>query len=295
MAEIEVWRGSVAAWECDAMGHFNVGFYVARSMEGLAGLAAELGMARAFAPEAQATLIVREQYIRFVREARPGAPLAMTAGVLAMDESEARLLFVLRHADGALAAVFQTLVVHATSREGRAFPWSERVRARAGALATTVPAGGEPRSISLEPVETRASLARADALGLACTARGVVLAEHCDPFGRLRTEGFMHRLSDAVVAQAWRPAEGGAALEYRLIHHAWPRAGDRLVMRSGIAGGDARFQRLVHWMLDPATGRPWAAAEAISVSLDLAARKIIALTDDQLAEVRQGWIADLGL
>ena len=294
MAEIEVWRGSVAAWECDAMGHFNVAFYVARSMEGLAWLAAELGMPRAFAPEAEATLIVREQYIRFLREARPNAPLAMTGGVLAMDESEARLLFVLRHADGALAAVFQTLVVHATSREGRAFPWSERVRARAETLATTVPAGGEPRSISLEPVETQASLARADALGLAPSARGVVLAEHCDPFGRLRTEGVMRRLSDTVPPG--RPAgAGGAALEYRLIHHAWPRAGDRLELRSGVGGGEARFQRLFHWVLDPATGRPWATAEAISVSLDLAARKIVALTDAQLAEARQGWIADLGL
>ena len=41
---VEVWRGSVATWECDAMGHLNVGFYVAKSMEGLVGLAAELGM-----------------------------------------------------------------------------------------------------------------------------------------------------------------------------------------------------------------------------------------------------------
>ena len=58
-------------WECDAMGHLNVGFYVARSMEGLCSLAAELGMPHAFAPDARATLIVREQHIRFLREAGP--------------------------------------------------------------------------------------------------------------------------------------------------------------------------------------------------------------------------------
>ena len=29
MAEVEVWRGGVASWECDQMGHLNVGFYVA--------------------------------------------------------------------------------------------------------------------------------------------------------------------------------------------------------------------------------------------------------------------------
>src|SRR2546421_309752 len=68
---VEVWRGSVAMWECDAMGHLNVGFYVAKSVEGLAALAAELGMPGAFAADARATLIVREQHIRFLREARP--------------------------------------------------------------------------------------------------------------------------------------------------------------------------------------------------------------------------------
>jgi len=288
------------------MGHLNVGYYVAKAMEGLAGLAAELGLGRAFAAEASATLIVREQYIRFRREARPNAPLAMTAAVLGMGESDARLLMVLRHGSGELAACFQMVVEHATAREGRVFPWSDRVRTRADALRGEAPADGAPRSITLEPVETQASLARANALGLACTARGAVLSQHCDPFGRMRTEGFMQRLSDAtfphLFARTGRPEHdegganpGGAALEYRLIHHAWPRAGDRVELRSGVGGGDAKFQRLFHWMLDPATGRPWATGTAISVALDLEARKIITMSDEELARVREAWIPELGL
>jgi acyl-CoA thioester hydrolase len=298
LAEIEVWRGSVAAWECDAMGHLNVGFYVTRSMEGLAGLAAELGLGPVFAPRAEATLMVREQYIRFVREARPNAPLFMTAAVLSMDETDARILMTLRHAGGELAACFQTVVVHATARDGRVFAWSDRVRGRAEALGGGVPDGGAPRSISLEPVETQAGLARADALGLACTARGAVMPQHCDAFGRMRTEGFMHRLSDAVMptpAGDGGTNPGRAALEYRLIHHAWPRAGDRLELRSGVGGGDNRVQRLFHWLLDPASGRPWATAQAISVALDLEARKIVTLSDAELAQARKTWIPELGL
>jgi len=306
LAEIEVWRGSVAAWECDAMGHLNVGFYVARAMEALAGLAAELGLPRAFAPAAEATLMVREQYIRFLREARTNAPLSITGGVLAMEEDGARLLFVMRHVDGSLAATFQTLVAHATSRDGRAFPWSDRTRARAEALMTAVPAGGEPRSIGLEPVTTGASLEQAGALGLPVTGRGVVLPAQCDPFGRMLTEGFMHRMSGAMphlFSQAGRPggaagegrrAQGGAAMEYRILHHAWPRAGDRLELRSGIGGGDARVQRLFHWVLDPASGRPWATAQAISVAFDLETRKIITFGEAELAEMRQGWTEGLG-
>lgn len=299
MAEIEVWRGGVAAWECDAMGHLNVGFYLARAMEGLAGLSAELGMPRAFAAQADATLMVREQYVRFLREARMNTPLAMTGGVLALGETDARLLFVLRHHDGGLAAVFQMVVAHVTARDTRPFPWSARTRARAADLATTVPEGGAPRSIDLAPVETRASVAQADALDLVRSGRGVVLAQHCDAFGRMRAEGFMSRMSDAMpnlFAARPRPAGdlprervGGAALEYRLLHHAWPRAGDRLELWSGFGGGDARVQRIFHWVLDPETGRPWATAQAISVSFDLQDRRIIALTDDQLAAARAGW------
>jgi acyl-CoA thioester hydrolase len=305
VAAIEVWRGGVATWECDSMGHLNVGFYVAKSMEALAGLAADLGMPRAFAPSADATLVVREQYIRFVREARPGAPLSIEAGVLEMGETDARFVFLMRHLDGELAAGFQTVVAHCTAGEGRPFPWPDRIRARARALAAEVPERAAPRSLSLAPVETQASLQRANELSLRRTGLGVVAPTDCDPFGRMRTEGFMQRLSEAIPhffagrrpgnAEGEPPKAGGAAVEYRLVHHAWPRAGDRLEMRSGSAGGDARIRRLVHWMLDPDTGRPWASAEAIAVSFDLQTRKLITLSDAELARAEADSVPGLGL
>jgi acyl-CoA thioester hydrolase len=274
------------------MGHLNVGFYVAKSMEGLVGLAAELGMPAAFSPEALSTLVVREQHIRFIKEARPGAPLHMIGGVVEWGETDARLLLLLRHRTGEIAAVFQTLVSHATPHEARAFPWPERMTARARALAMETPAEARPRSIGLEPVESQASLERAIELGLKRTALGAVRSADCDAFGRMRTELMMARISDGIphFFDGTRPGEqengartGGAALEYRLIHLAWPRAGDRVELRSGSAGGDARFRKLVHWLLDPATGRPWGVAEAIAVSFDLETRKLITLSDEALA------------
>lgn len=304
MAEIEVWRGGVAGWECDQMGHLNVGFYVAKSMEALAGLAAELGMPGAFAASAEATLVVREQHIRFIKEARPGAPLTITGGVIEMGEADARLMLLMRHHTGELAASFQTLAVHATARDGRAFPWPDRIRARAEALKVEVPQNAAPRSIGLAPVKTQASLARADELGLARTGLRVIDAQDCDAFGRMRTEVFMHRLSDGIphFFTGRRPGAGeperkvgGAALEYRLIHHAWPRPGDRLALRSGSAGGDARFRRLVHWLLDPDTGRLWGSAEAIAVSFDLETRKLITLSDEEFARVEADAVKGLGL
>ncbi len=304
MSEVEVWRGGVEAWECDAMGHLNVGFYVAKSMEALVGFAAELGMPQAFAPYAETTLLVREQHIRFLREARPGAALTMTGGVLEMGADDARLLFLMRHASGELAAAFQTVVAHATAREGLAFPWPERLRRRGEALAIDLPPDAAPRSIQLDPVETRAGRERANELGLAPIGTGAVRSHDCDAFGRMRAEQFMARISNGIthLIGPQRPGGqdggrrvGGAALEYRLIHFDWPRAGDRVELRSGQAGGDARFRRFVHWMLDPATGRPWAAAEAIAVSFDLDTRKVITLTDEELAKLQERTVAGLTL
>ena len=290
---VEVWRGGVNTWECDEMGHMNVRFYVTRAIEGLIGLAAELGMAHAFSPSAVSTLLVREQHIRFLREARPPAPMHMRASVTQMGETDARLLLVLIHsATGEPAATFQTVVSHVTPHDGRAFPWSRTVRERAAALTAPVPTFAAARSVTLDAFETTASLARADALDLVSISAGAVVAQDCDVFGRMSLDGFIGRVSDgiprlvsrmrgAVVEHAEnRPARvGGAVLEYRLVYLDWPRAGDRVVIRSGLAGVDNRAQRMVHWMLDPNTGKTWGVAEAVAITLDLDARKIVPISD----------------
>jgi acyl-CoA thioester hydrolase len=289
---VEVWRGGVNTWECDEMGHMNVRYYVTRAAEGLIGLAAEMGLTDAFSASAVSTLLVREQHIRFLREARPPAALHMRAGVVEMGETEARLLLVLYHSvSGEPAASFQTVVRHVTPRDGRAFPWSQRVRNRASRLTAAIPAFAAARSIDLSPFETTASLARADESGLLTISSGALLAQDCDVFGRMNLEGFIGRVSDgiprlvsglrsAVVEHAEnRPARvGGAVLEYRLVHLDWPHAGDRVVIRSGLAGVDDRTQRMVHWLLDPRSGRPWGVAEAVAITLDLDARKIVPIS-----------------
>ena len=306
---IEVWRGCVNTWECDEMGHMNVRFYVVRAMEGLVGLASALGMPQAFSLHANATLQVREQHIRFLREARPGAPLFMRGGVVEMGENEARLLLVLFHADGAPAASFQTVVAHITPDDDpRPFAWPRQALELAKALTMPVPAYAAARSVSLEPFTSQASLARADALGLITISAGAFGGQDCDVFGRMRPEQFIGRVSDGIATLASRTravirdsAEprpkriGGAVLEYRLVHLAWPRAGDRFVVRSGMAGVDERTQRLNHWMLDPGSGKPWGTSEAVAVTLDLDERKIVAVSPAARAALSERVIAGLTL
>ena len=296
---IEVWRGGVNTWECDEMGHLNVRFYVALAVEGLTGLAAALGLPDAFRPASETTLLIRDQHIRFLREARSRAQLHMVGGVIAMGREEARLLQLLVHsATGEIAASFQTLVAHVTARDARAFPWSDHTQALASRLRVEAPPQAAPRSLSFAPSISRANATDADALGLARLGTGAIGAQDCDVFGRMRPEMFIGRVSDGIpgligsmretvaAAAPQRPERvGGAVVEYRLLHLDWPRAGQRFEIRSGLAGVDDRTQRIVHWMLDPATGRPWASAEAVAVSFDLDTRKVIPIADDARAQL----------
>ncbi len=299
---LEVWRGGVNTWECDEMGHMNVRFYVAKAMEGMAAVASALGLFGAYHPNAEATLLVKDQHIRFMREARPGAALHMTAGLLDISETEIRVLELLFHSvSGEVAASFQTTLAHVTARDGRPFPWSARTRAVAGDLFIQVPPGVGPRSLDLEPSQARASLAEARRLNLVTLGAGALGGGDCDVFGRMRPELMIGRISDGIPALSAAlgprhgpdhppPARmGGAVLEYRTAYLAWPGAGDRFEIRSGLAGVDERTTRYVHWMLDPDSGRAWGSVMAVAVGLDLNARKIVPI-DPQARQRLEGLI-----
>lgn len=305
---VEVWSGGVNTWECDEMGHMNVRFWVAKAQEGLAGLAAQLGMPRAFAADGEATLVVREQHIRFLREAKAGAGLYMTGGVVELGESHARLLLVIRHPSGEPAATFQMLVEHATAKELRPFPWSARIRERAEGMRVEVPAFAAARRIDLTPVEATASLPRALELNLQRIGLGVIGPADCDVHGRMRPEIFIGRVSDGVArlfgetrpgpeaAEGEAPARiGGAVLEYRVLHLAWPEAGDGVELRSGFSGCDARTRRVIHWMLDPQTGQAWGSAEAVVISFDLDKRKVVDISPEAQAAFLAKCAPGLGL
>ena len=304
----EIWRGGVTPWQCDEMGHMNVQFYLAIASQGLAGLAAMLGMPHAFTAGASSTLLVREHHARFLKEARPGSGLVMTGGLLDIGETEATLLQLLYHVTGEPAAAITAKVLHVTPRDLRPFPWTRATRDRVDAMRIAAPEFAGPRSISTEPVETMASLRQAEALGLPVVAGGAVMPADCDVFGRMLPEHLLNRIY-ASVGHMIRPSHqalleahpefqgrlGGAAVEYRAVYHAWPRAGDRVELRSAHRELTAKARRVVHWMLDPTTGRPWASGEVVSLFLDLKARKSLTLSADALEAMAIDPMDELGL
>jgi acyl-CoA thioester hydrolase len=288
---VEVWRGTVATWECDGMGHLNVRFHMLRAMQGLAGAAAALGMPDAFAERAQATLVVREHHVRFLREAREGAIQVMTASVAEIGETEATVQLVLTDArTGEVSATFLARAAHASAREGRPFPWPARALAAAEGLAAPVGPNAGPRSVTGLPYDEPPTLALAERIGFARAGLSVVTPDDCDVFGRLRVEMVMGRISASIghTVEPYRRAArealpgqslGGAAMEYRLVYFEQPRAGDRIEVRAGLVEVTPRFARVRHWLLDPHTGAAWAAAENTMVNFDLDSRKAVALPD----------------
>ncbi len=286
------------------MGHMNVRFYVAHAGEGLAGVAAGLGMAGAFSPAATSTLVIREHHIRFLREALAGAALHMDAGVLRLDEAEADVLQVLRHSrTDEPSAVFHTRLAHARATDAQAFPWPRAARSRAEKITVAVPPGLGPRSLALGEPTAEASLARAESLGLARYGAGAFMPQDCDAFGRVLAHQIMGRMGDgaaqaiAATREAVGPVSVGgepvglAVVEYRLIYFAWPGAGDRYDVRSGLRVAEPRRLGWNHWMLDPDTGRPWAVAVGVLVPFDLQARKTVTLPDEALAVLKSRLVA----
>ena len=140
-------------------------------------------------------------------------------------------------------------------------------------------------------------------MGLVRLGSGAFGPADVDSFGRMRPEMFIGRVSDGVPRlrevlgdPGPQPAHiGGAVVEYRLIHLDWPHAGDRFEIRSGLVGIAGHAQRIVHWMLDPASGKAWGSAEAIAVRLDLQARRMIPLDDAAREFARAAIVPGLGL
>jgi acyl-CoA thioester hydrolase len=296
-----LWRGLANAWECDELGHLNVRFYLAKAAEAVGGLAHALAMPDAFTKRPYATLVAREMTVRFLAEARPGAPLSIRGGVLDYDETGLNAALVMDHAAlGVPAASFTVRLEHFSPSFGRVFPWSSRTRAALDALKIQRPPECDTRSIDLAPPTLDASLARADALGLKPIGRGLINANEVDALGHMRAEFCFGKISDSVVhfedafrghwtsMRAGKPLEvAGAVLEARIVMRQWPRAGEGYVIRSGVKAVNDKVRTLVHWVIDPATGENLWSMEAVACLMDLNARKMKRASEDEVAALAQ--------
>jgi acyl-CoA thioester hydrolase len=290
-----LYQGSVNSWECDDGGHLNVRFHFERAFAGLAHIARELELPRAYTETAGSTLIAQEVHARFLKEARPGAPLVMHGGVVALGDTDATLCLDMRHHDGAPASAFTFKVRHVDTRALRSFEWSARTRAAAKRLKIKLPEHAKPRSIDLNKPPVQISRQGAIDLGASRIGGAVVQPDQCDALGRLRGEHFPGRISDAVpnllahwrqaAADATGAAPAGAVVEARVVFRKFPRAGELIEVHSGIVEVGEKFLRLAHWVVDPDSGAGWASMEAVALTFDTRTRKAIAPSAEARARV----------
>jgi len=205
-----------------------------------------------------------------------------------------------------MAATFRLTIAYVNRRSGRAEPWPADATATAGTLTAEAPREAQPKSISLETGPVTASMERAQQLSLRTTGFGAVMPDVCDAHGQWRLSGFMGRVADSiphlrngewrdVLARTAKGAGrvGSALVEFQTIHVNWPKVGDLVEVRSGLSGCTERVTYSTHWLLDPATGSPYAAVKTVGIALDLDARKAIALTPQAQDAFRAASVPDL--
>ena len=289
------------------MGHMNVRVYVEKQMEGLAVFAHSLGMPHAFAQNSPSTIVPVDQHIRFVREVLPGRPLTLKGCLVDIGEADAVVYQELRHIDGQLAAAFRTRIVHIDTAGREPFAWGKRLRAAMADDLGEPPTEAAPRSIDPDAPGLPypdISIDTPRQLGVRCIGMGAVPPQHLDVHGRMAPHWIIGRVSDSVpnLLFEWRKkvAEaagnlrmGAAVLEYRIRYHAWPRAGDLFEIYTGLGGVEGKTHALIHWVMDPVTGKPWATSQATAITLDLDARKAIPAPAEAITELER--IAPRGL
>ena len=258
------------------MGHMNVRVYVEKQLEGMMAFAHHLEMPHAFQANSPSTIIPVDQHIRFVREVLPGKPLTMNGCVLETGETDALIYQELRHSDGGLAAAMQTRIAHVDTTAREPFGWSSRTRAVFPKFEGKVPEGAAPRSIDADAVTTPYSQItqdRIDKIKAPLIGAGAVPAAHLDVHGRMAPFWVIGRTSDSVpnLLYNWRRRVadaagdrrmGAAVLEYRIRYHDWPEAGDLYTLYTSFGGANGKTHSLVHWMMNPDTGTPWATMQA---------------------------------
>jgi acyl-CoA thioester hydrolase len=303
---IEVHRSSVQTWECDQMGHFNVQFYVDKAMQGLAALAIHLGLPPRELRERGLQLHVGEQHIRFLREQRPGSPFFLRAGVVDAEPSGASLRVfeeMLASVDGAPAASFvgDCRLVDSRSREPLPFPAA--VLEHAAGVRVALPDHAGPRGLAPHPPRPRPRLEEAERLAMFRVYEGCVEDAQCDAFGFMTARHYMGAVSSAIPNlllqilgfDRSQSRIGGAALEYRFVYHSVPRAGDVLTQRSGLAQVGEKAYTFCHWLFDLATGDAVATAEAVAITMDLDARRAIAIPAEMRARLESLVVPGLSL
>ncbi|MBT6588206.1 MAG: thioesterase family protein [Rhodospirillaceae bacterium] len=278
---VPIFRGSVNAWECDIVGHFNVQFYAAKMFEGLNHLKSQLGLD----PAQNMTWQANHLLSRYQGELHAGDIVDIRAGVLAVEADRVHILAEIMNGEtDDMSASFELWCDGFDNKTQQPAPWPEDIRQKMSAKVVTRTDQPRPPTVG-GPVPVHAGQLSDPFV----SGRGSIAAWDCDNDGVMAPQRYYAVGTDGVLNVRHRMGFtrevneagnlGGAALEYDVRVYAPMRAGNLYTLRSGILDlGDKTF-RFGHAFHNDTDGTLAATYDVLGVLFDLKARRATAIPD----------------
>jgi acyl-CoA thioester hydrolase len=283
---IPTFTAAVNTWQCDENDHLNVQYYSEFGHEASAHLLGSLGLGPRARRAAELALSVAQDHIHYLREFRVVDPVEVRSAPVELGERHLTAYHEIRNpAEDRIAATFTRRIV-----SDRAWPPAFRARVEAARIA--LPAVARPRSVGRLALPDLA-LADVERVGLIEIGRTTVTPAECDEQGEFLPHHLFGRYSDGAPFLWNHLGFGRAAMQERgegtvvvetLNHYRQPlRAGDLLVVMSGLAAFTEKVLLFAHFLFEAEAGTLAACAEGIGMKFDQKARKSMAFTvEDQV-------------
>ena len=270
---IETYRGGVAAWESDVMGHLTIAYYFDRFAD------ASFNLIERLVPAAPPGAMWRHERlaVRYERELRAGDGLAINSGVIGREGDAIRVGHVLVNTGtGERASVAEHRLAP------RELPYGAMAEHRRRLIDAVVPWQETPFDEAADP---RHSERMVD------SGQDRVKVAELDERGELSLAGFVHRFSQACLhmcaAFGMTPAymrtdkRGFSTFETRLHLLATPPgAGDSVVVKSGLLAAGNSSLRMLHEMRLGRTGEVVTRMHQSGVHFDMEARRSAPMSEE---------------
>lgn len=285
---IPTYTTAVNTWQCDENDHLNVQYYTEFAHEASAHLLARLGLG----PHAQrvsgVTAHPASDHVRYLREFRVIDPVEVRSAPVEVGERHLIAYHEIRNPAGA------TIAATVTRRIVCERPWPADFRNRAAAASIALPAAAQPRSVGTLALP-ELTLDEAAGRGLIEVGRSVAKPVECDEHGHFLPRHQFGRYSDGAPllwnhlgfdrAAMQERGEGSVVVEMLNRYRHPLRAGDLVVVMSGLADFSDKILKFTHFLFDGENGTLAASAEAVGMKFDQKQRKIMSFTADERARL----------
>lgn len=306
MGMITTWAGECSAWECDDLGHLNMRHYMTKIQQARQMMIIELGLDEAFKMDSVSSVRVEDYHIKYLGEARPGDPLWIETGILALHEDTMVLCHMMRHLNGKMACTVVENIAHISLRTRKSFGWANRTRQAAKAFMCERPNPTKPRGFSDNLGSIAPPAATLQKWGMTRVGMGVFQPFEMGLHGHITPQALKGRITETIAfvtegwpdlheAEARARGDTGALLEARIFLHRRAEPGDAYHMYSGVQSATSHTRSIIHHLVDVVTGENLFSMLAIGCKFNMKTRKLIQTGDAQLAELEKVAIKDLAL